>query len=111
MQCKDIPDRPILEFLKRHIGQWCTHGIGYSMPTIADAMPDHTPKKLQMAKMGQLIKRGLISGCACGCRGDYEITQKGIEYLEGGNNGTTKLSFRAERDKLERLVGRSLEDI
>jgi hypothetical protein len=28
-----------------------------------------------------LIKRGLVSGCTCGCRGDFEITQKGLDFL------------------------------
>ncbi len=39
------------------------------------------PKKLILAKMSQLIKKGLINGCTCGCRGDFEITPKGEEYL------------------------------
>jgi predicted transcriptional regulator len=38
-------------------------------------------KKIIIQKMAKLIKRGLVSGCGCGCRGDYEITQKGIEWL------------------------------
>lgn len=82
MQCKDIPDIPILEFLKLHRGRYCTWGVGYSMPTVADAMPGGTIEKLQRAKMSQLIKRKLVDGCDCGCRGDYEITQKGLAYLE-----------------------------
>lgn len=32
------------------------------------------PAKVTLAKARRLIKRGLITGCACGCRGDYEIT-------------------------------------
>jgi hypothetical protein len=30
------------------------------------------PHKVVLAKAARLIKRGLISGCACGCRGDFE---------------------------------------
>jgi predicted transcriptional regulator len=51
------------------------------MPTVLDAMPNGINGKLCLTKMKKLIKRGLIKGCHCGCRGDFEITQKGIEYL------------------------------
>lgn len=83
MQCKDIPHLPVLEFLAKetHEFKWATYGEGYSMPTVADAMPSGIPEKLQIAKMGQLIKRGLADGCACGCRGDFYITEKGKLYL------------------------------
>ena len=82
MQCKDIPDMPILEFLKHHKDRWCTWGDGYSMPTIQDAMPEGTPHKLQLAKMKKLMERDLVDGCGCGCRGDFEITSKGIEFID-----------------------------
>ncbi len=79
-QAKDIDDVPVLIFLSKQRG-WSTHGIGYSMPTVADAMPEGTPRKLQLAKMRQLLKRGLVGGCGCGCRGDWEISQEGLEFL------------------------------
>lgn len=79
MQVKDIQDKPILEFLAKHQGEWSTWGTGYHMPTVQDAMPPGTPKKLQLAKMRSLHKRGLVGGCTCGCRGDWEITNKGLE--------------------------------
>jgi hypothetical protein len=80
MQCKDIPDEPILRFLD-DLDRWATYGEGHSMPTVRDAMPANTPKKLQLAKMRSLIDRGLVSGCHCGCRGDFEITEKGELWL------------------------------
>lgn len=27
--------------------------------------------------MASLIRRGLVDGCGCGCRGDFMITDKG----------------------------------
>lgn len=80
LQCKHIPDVPILQFLSRQT-RWSTHGNGYSMPTVQDAMPEWTPRKLQIAKMVMLKRRGLVDGCGCGCRGDWRITDKGIGYL------------------------------
>lgn len=37
--------------------------------------------KVVRAKMKALIKRGLLGGCWCGCRGDFHLTDKGREHL------------------------------
>lgn len=83
-QCKDVPDEPILRFLYARkymkIITSCVWFDGYEN-SIGQAMPPNTPTKIKIAKMAKLISRGLINGCGCGCRGDYTITQKGIEYL------------------------------
>ena len=75
MKCSDIPNEPILEFLKKLDG---TPASLYSDETIVDknisichCMPPGTPEKLRLAKMRRLIERGLVEGCACGCRGDF----------------------------------------
>lgn len=81
MKTSDIPERPILELLAKHQGEWCTWGNGYSMPTVSSAMPPGLPDKLQLSKMRNLIKRGLVAGCDCGCRGDFEITNKGLARI------------------------------
>lgn len=82
MQCKDISDTCVLRLLKRHRDRWVTFGNGHGiMPTVADAMPPETPKKLQLAKMRQLLRRGLVRGCGCGCRGDFEISDRGLLFL------------------------------
>ena len=39
------------------------------------------PHKLVTAKARALIRRGLIDGCPCGCRGDFEVLPKGFEAL------------------------------
>lgn len=31
------------------------------------------PQRLVLAKARRLLKQGLIDGCACGCRGDFEL--------------------------------------
>ncbi len=95
MQAKDIPDRPILEFLARpeivdSIGaNWLDLGgdIGKDYPeimarSVRHAMPPDVPGKLVLAKMRQLIHRGVVDGCGCGCRGDFSITRKGLAELE-----------------------------
>lgn len=83
MQAKHVPDRPVLEFLASNQGHWCFLG---GTPDLLTAMPEGTPRKVALAKMRSLINRGLVSGCPCGCRGDFEITPKGL------------LAIRPERD-------------
>ena len=83
MQCKDIPDIPILKFLESLGIHW-----GYLLEnfdcekSVSRAMPKGVPYRLAIAKMKTLIRRGLINGCTCGCRGDYELTEKGRKLLE-----------------------------
>jgi hypothetical protein len=84
MQTKDIPELPILEFLKDHGGIGCHHWEPQptdTRGTVRQAMPVGLPGKLILAKMRMLIRRGLVGGCGCGCRGDFELTAKGREYL------------------------------
>ncbi|MCK5021473.1 MAG: hypothetical protein KAS32_30960 [Candidatus Peribacteraceae bacterium] len=80
MRYKDIPDRPILEFLNENPDRGHTWFPGKDND-VHQAMPDGVQDKLLLAKMRKLIKRGLVDGCACGCRGDFVITKKGKETL------------------------------
>ena len=83
MQCKDIPDIPILQFLAGfNEDQWCFLCDRESHARfILHAMPHDVPLKLARAKMAQLIHRKLVDGCSCGCRGDFVLTDKGREFL------------------------------
>jgi hypothetical protein len=81
MQCKDIPDRPILQLLAKNPGVW--HNWYFDNDkNVRTAMPVDVPGKLVIGKMRMLMRRGLVDGCDCGCRGDFEITPKGIAYLQ-----------------------------
>jgi hypothetical protein len=44
------------------------------------------PEKVVLAKMKALKRRGLITGCPCGCRGDFELTKAGDGFLARTNN-------------------------
>ena len=81
IQTKDIDKIAVLEFLKEKQGEWCTLHNGFNN-SIGNAMPEGIPIKLRLSVMRNLINRGLVEGCPCGCRGDFEITRKGLEYLE-----------------------------
>ncbi len=82
MKCSDIDDLLVLRFLAKHKGKWANHWdpaeVGDPlMLTVFTVMPD-APQKVRIAKMRQLKKRGLVDGCACGCRGDWVITLAGL---------------------------------
>lgn len=49
--------------------------------SVNTSMPEGTPEKLQYAVMRNLISKGLVDGCCCGCRGDFVLTAKGAELV------------------------------
>lgn len=67
LQCKDFANGPIVAFLRKKPGKW------HNRTEIAQAFPSYTSDKLILAKMRNLICRGLVQGCACGCRGDFYV--------------------------------------
>lgn len=85
MKCKDISDRDVLEFVwdVNQADRWGNNSFGNDAD-VRRAMPGglDIPWKLAWAKMNQLIKRKLVDGCPCGCRGDYVVTAKGCEFIE-----------------------------
>jgi hypothetical protein len=80
MQCKDLRDVDMLLFIlstsslkQMWVNTWDYEGLlKYS----------EIPPKVFNAKLRRLIERGLLSGCACGCRGDFEVTPEGKQWLE-----------------------------
>jgi len=38
------------------------------------------PPKVLLAKCRSMIKRGIITGCDCGCRGDFERVNSGYGH-------------------------------
>lgn len=81
LQCKDIPEEPILYFLDSLNGAWANWYFDDDRDVRRHAMPAGLPDKLVVAKMAQMIRKGLVDGCPCGCRGDYVITEKGRAKL------------------------------
>lgn len=78
-QAKDIPDALFLAAVNeldranryravepRWVMCWEVHA----------ALPQYPPKVL-LAKAAILMRRGLLDGCDCGCRGDYVLTDAG----------------------------------
>lgn len=75
LQCKDIPTQPILDYLTKNGGIGCTHFVNpvWDRSVTRNAMPEGINENLALAKMRSLLKKKLVIGCDCGCRGDWEI--------------------------------------
>jgi len=88
VQCKDIPELPILRFLAGPYDGWATPGCGtwfnhdpIPQNCVLRAMPEGVPEKLALAKMRQMIRKRVIDGCGCGCRGDFRLNEKSRAIL------------------------------
>ena len=71
MQAKDITDDAFLEAMEEARRQSpCTMVNRWDVGRILAA-----PDKVVLAKARTLIRRGVIRGCWCGCRGDFELPE------------------------------------
>lgn len=84
LQTKHLPDEPMLLFLlnsRRKGAKSCTAFPGFPDSVLDAYLPLTYPEKLVMSKADSLIRRGLMDGCACGCRGQFRLTWKGLLQL------------------------------
>ncbi len=58
---------------------WCTWFSGFDN-SVTDVLPGVSELRAR-ALMKVLDRIGFAGGCHCGCRGDYEITDQGREWL------------------------------
>lgn len=82
MQAKDVEETPILRYVASPrfretsgLQLWATRW------DIAMAVVPNVNEKVLLAKLRAMVKKGLLNGCACGCRGDFTITEKGRQAL------------------------------
>lgn len=74
MQAKDLSDAVVLEALAKVRGK---HGVSRwsSLWDVQAALAD-VPPKVVLAKLRSMVKRNIIDGCCCGCRGDFELPKE-----------------------------------
>lgn len=96
-QAKDIDD----VFFLRCV-DWCSMCAEPPLPWFGDKKPDYYPldrfphwvftwnleclmpifpSEVILAKASALMRRGLLTGCDCGCRGDFELTRAGAQLV------------------------------
>lgn len=80
LQAKHVDEEKVLALIDRiqqEEGRWTlTFDLEAAFPDI--------PLKVLRAKMAALIKRKVINGCACGCRGDFERVAFVVEQTPQG---------------------------
>jgi len=71
VKTSDIADATMLDALAVTRGK---HGVPRwsSLGDVENHMAPIHPK-LVLSKLRSMIRRGVIGGCGCGCRGDFEI--------------------------------------
>lgn len=69
MKCADLPDDDVLNVIAHS-----TRPLGATIGEVFDGFPAY-PQKVVRAKLSKLLRRGVIKGCVCGCRGDFTVTQ------------------------------------
>lgn len=87
MKASNLPTKNILDFLNTTEYRKICSFNGFEN-SIHNAFQEGSipPTKVILAKMNKLIKQGLVGGCACGCRGDFFITDEGIKWLDRFEN-------------------------
>ena len=67
MKASDVPEGQIIEAIE----QRKFRDLGANVWTeIMPRLPEF-PEKVVLAKVRSMMKRGIIKGCPCGCRGDW----------------------------------------
>jgi len=69
MKASDISDKLILRIIH---DQCVQRQLWAHLRDIQNALPKF-PVRVVLAKLRQLVRRRLVNGCGCGCRGDFEI--------------------------------------
>lgn len=88
---RDIPDKLFCEAVEatkrgswstRWDVQWYLCGLGIQTDFSQEVDVDTIIHwKLIVAKFKRCEAKGLVTGCGCECRGDYELTEKGRELI------------------------------
>lgn len=66
VKAADITDARIFEVIATTKSQYGTS----TLYAIRDALPQF-PRKVVLAKLRQMVTKGRLDSCACGCRGDF----------------------------------------
>lgn len=83
LQAKDIADARVLAIVSS-VGDQRRRAEGGGGVTFTDDVQGNLPEfhpKVVLAKLDSLVRRRLLSGCACGCSGSFKLTASGEDAL------------------------------
>lgn len=94
-QAKDITDTEILAAIRDICDQRASAGNAHwaFRWDLYEAFPGSHEKVVQ-AKIRALLRRELVTGCGCMCRGDLEVTDAGAELARAVPARPRKLRYR-----------------
>jgi vacuolar-type H+-ATPase catalytic subunit A/Vma1 len=76
VKASDLDDRVVL----RAVELSCVLRDSWTnTAAVAEAFPG-SPFKVVAVKLSKLLRRKLLTGCDCGCRGNWELTEVGREF-------------------------------
>jgi hypothetical protein len=86
VKAADISDREFVaavDCVERETGMWAMWWMNTRMQRLSldEALP-RFPRKVLLAKARRVLGRGYLEGCACGCRGDFQVTPEGAKLLD-----------------------------
>lgn len=71
---RKLSETAILAVLALRPGEPHTHWfIATNMPRVYDPGWPDAPEKLLLARLRAMVRKGLVTGCGCGCRGDWSV--------------------------------------
>lgn len=81
MQCKDIDKVDILRSVENTGPSLIKPGERRRCKLLIEVQEDFpdVPPKVIRAKLKQMVNAGWLTGCTCGCRGDFEIREHRTE--------------------------------
>lgn len=77
IQAKDVPLQELLAAVEGEASGWTTGATWWTLATTLGY-----PEKVVLARLRAFLRRGLVDGCGCGCRGDFRLTEAGREAME-----------------------------
>lgn len=86
MQAKDISDEVMFcalgkaALIRAQRWGWPKSGIPWAGRKDVEAAFPEIPRKVVLAKLASMIRRGLIGGCACGCAGNFYSLEAEYTY-------------------------------
>ena len=76
LQAKDVSDEEICQALRTTRGMNGAPNWS-SLWDVQRALPQYPPRVV-LAKLSAMIRRKRITGCDCGCRGDFSLLEDGV---------------------------------
>lgn len=69
VQAKNLPDELLIRIIQQFSDET---GVGTFLGVIQFEL-EPVPPKVVLAKLKSMVKRGILTGCTCGCRGDFTV--------------------------------------